>query len=53
MKKLKSKYQRLIKWFIWLFLVILWNYGYPDASPLEDVIIAVVLSLLFTVLKKY
>jgi|TARA_Y100000996_G_scaffold375976_1_gene327081 hypothetical protein len=29
---------------IWLALVILWNYGVPLASPLEDVIVAVLLS---------
>jgi len=38
---------------IWLLGVILWNYGVPNASPLEDVIVAIVLSLLTTVLKKY
>tara|TARA_Y100000741_G_C17824336_1_gene383577 strand:+ start:182 stop:316 length:135 start_codon:yes stop_codon:yes gene_type:complete len=38
---------------IWLVLVIAWNYGYPEASPLEDVIVAVVLSLASTLLKKY
>ena len=34
---------------VWLILVVLWNYGFPEASPLEDVIVAVLLSL-FTVL---
>ena len=29
---------------IWLILVILWNYGVPMATPLEDVIVAVLLS---------
>ena len=38
---------------IWLFAIILWNYGVPDASPLEDVIVAIVLSLLTMALKKY
>mgnify|MGYP001314390326 FL=1 len=38
---------------IWLIGVILWNYGVPNASPLEDVIVAIVLSLLTIVLKKY
>ena len=33
-----------IGWFVWLLLVILWNYGIPDASPFEDVIVAVTLS---------
>ena len=37
----------------WLIAVILWNYGVPNASPLEDVIVAIVLSLLTIVLKKY
>jgi len=32
-------------WIVWLFLVVLWNYSYPQATPLEDVIVAVVLSL--------
>ena len=38
---------------IWLFGVILWNFGAPDASPLEDVIVAIVLSLLTMAIKKY
>ena len=38
---------------IWLIMVIAWNFGYPEASPLEDVIVAVFLSLLNLVLKKY
>jgi hypothetical protein len=37
---------------VWLILVIGWNFGYPDASPLEDVIIAVLLSLFSIILKK-
>jgi len=38
---------------LWLILVIAWNYGYPQASPLEDVIVAIILSLFSTILKKY
>ena len=38
---------------IWLVLVIAWNYGYPQASPFEDVIVAIILSLFSTILKKY
>jgi len=38
---------------IWLVMVIAWNFGYPEASPLEDVIVAIFLSLLNLVLKKY
>ena len=38
---------------IWLVLVIAWNFGYPQASPIEDVIVAVILSILNIGLKKY
>ena len=38
---------------IWLVLVIAWNFGYPKASPMEDVIVAIILSLLSMALKKY
>ncbi len=38
---------------IWLIGVILWNYGFPKASPLEDVLVAIILSFLSIVLKKY
>ena len=38
---------------IWLILVIIWNFGYPQASPLEDVIVAVVLSFFSNFLKKH
>ena len=36
----------------WLVMVIAWNFGYPEASPLEDVIAAVILSLFNIGLKK-
>ena len=38
---------------IWLIGVVLWNFGYPTASPLLDVIAAIVLSLMSMGLKKY
>jgi len=38
---------------IWLIGVILWNFGYPSASPLEDVIAAVILSFVSIYLKKF
>tara|TARA_Y100000590_G_scaffold122485_1_gene140215 strand:- start:2594 stop:2734 length:141 start_codon:yes stop_codon:yes gene_type:complete len=38
---------------IWLIGVILWNFGYPNASPLEDVMAAVVLSFISLYLKKF
>ena len=38
---------------IWLIGVILWNFGFPNAEPIEDVVVAVVLSFLSIGLKKY
>ena len=38
-------------WMAWLILVILWNYGFPNASPIQDVVVAVILSLLFIIIK--
>jgi len=35
----------ITSWFVWLLFVILWNYGYPAASPFLDVLVAVVLSI--------
>ena len=37
---------------IWLVGVIIWNYGFPNASPLEDVVVAIILSFISIVLKK-
>ena len=36
---------------IWLVMVVAWNFGYPQASPLEDVVVAILLSLFGTILK--
>ena len=38
---------------IWLIGVILWNFGYPSASPIEDVIAAVILSFISMYLKRF
>ena len=38
---------------IWLIGVIVWNFGVPGAAPIEDVIVAILLSLLTMGLKKY
>jgi len=38
---------------IWLIGVIIWNFGVPDAAPIEDVGIAIFLSFLSIGLKKY
>ena len=42
-----------INWFAWLVLVILWNYGFPNATPLQDVLVAVILSVLFIIVNKF
>ena len=41
-----------INWLAWLVLVILWNYGFPNATPLQDVLVAVILSVLFIIISK-
>ena len=38
---------------IWLIGVIVWNYGVPQATPLEDVLVAIALSFFTMFLKKY
>ena len=38
---------------IWLVMAIAWNFGYPKASPVEDVLVAVILVLFNLFLKKY
>jgi hypothetical protein len=37
---------------IWLIGVIAWNFGVPNAAPIEDVIVAILLSFLSIGLKK-
>jgi hypothetical protein len=38
---------------IWLIGVVIWNFGFPNALPIEDVIVAILLSFLSIGLKKY
>ena len=38
---------------IWLIGVVIWNYGVPQATPLEDVLVAIILSIVSMALKKY
>ena len=38
---------------IWLIGISLWNFGYPTATPIEDVLAAVVLSFVSMALSKY
>ena len=37
---------------IWLIGVIIWNFGFPNATPTADVIVAILLSFLSMGLKK-
>ena len=43
----------MIVYIIWLVGVVLWNFGYPTAAPILDVVAAIVLSLISMGLKKY
>jgi hypothetical protein len=38
---------------IWLISVVAWNFGFPNALPIYDVILAILLSFLSIGLKKY
>ena len=38
---------------IWLAGVVLWNFGYPMAKPIEDVVAAILLSFISMGLIKY
>jgi hypothetical protein len=38
---------------IWLIGVIAWNFGFPNATPIADVIVAIILSFLSLGLKKW
>ena len=52
MSKVVKSMIKKMNWLAWLVLVILWNYGFPNATPLQDVIVAVILSILFIIIKK-
>ena len=41
-----------IVYIMWLLVVILWNFLYPQADPIYDVIMAVLLSGMVTALNK-
>ena len=52
MSKVVKSMIKKINWLAWLVLVILWNYVFPNATPLQDVLVAVILSVLFIIIKK-
>ena len=35
---------KIAKFFIWILLVCIWNFGFPEAAPIYDVIAAILLS---------
>ena len=43
----------MLIYIIWLIGVVLWNFGYPEAKPIEDVLAAIILSFISIGLKKY
>ncbi len=45
------KKQLDFNWFIWLILIVLWNFGFPNATAILDVFVSVVLSFLLFFLK--
>ena len=52
MSKVVKQMIKKINWIAWLVLEILWNYGFPNATPLQDVLVAVILSILFIIIHK-
>ena len=38
---------------IWLIGVIIWNFGFPNALPIADVVVAILLSFISVSLKKW
>ena len=51
MNKAVKQMIKKINWIIWLLFVILWNYGFPNASPFKDVLVAAFLSILFIIIQ--
>ena len=39
-------------WFLWLLGVCVWNFGWSEVPPIEDVLIAVFLSIILYQIKK-
>ncbi len=43
----------MIVYVFWLLMVILWNYGVPNAAPMEDVSMAMIIGFIAYKLKKF
>ena len=48
-----KSFKYFLSWVFWLILLIIWNFAYPQANPLEDVSIGVVLAMMPRVLQTY
>jgi len=46
---MKKKHKNFL---FWLVLVVLWNFGFPEAEPIFDVLIALLLSTAISFLNK-
>lgn len=44
---------KFLIWLFWLFLVVLWNFGFPTVKPIFDVIVAILLSILSIFLNSF
>ena len=51
MKQKKIKKFSILKWFLWLALVVAWNFCYPSATPIEDVLVTVTLAIFMNLIK--
>tara|TARA_B100000780_G_C20824595_1_gene327616 strand:+ start:345 stop:515 length:171 start_codon:yes stop_codon:yes gene_type:complete len=51
LKMIKTN-KKIINWGVWVILVILWNFCYPEAKPIYDVLVAIILSLTFILIEK-
>ncbi len=52
MRKAVQSMSKKINWIVWLVFIILWNYGFPKATPIQDVLVAVILSVFFIIIQK-
>ena len=49
----KMKIKKIdVVWLVWISLVSIWNFGWPDAPAIADVLIAIILSLVVVIIKK-
>ena len=46
-------FKYFLSWVFWLILLIIWNFAYPQANPLEDVSIGIILAMMLKVLQTY